>query len=49
MQPKRHRQNPLICDINVAAFASVMLALLYLFMSPKFDGYCGRQTGKTRW
>jgi biopolymer transport protein ExbD/biopolymer transport protein TolR len=41
MQPMRHRPNQLICNINVAAFASVMLALLYLFMSPGVDEYRG--------
>jgi len=41
MQPMRHRPNQLICNINVAAFASVMLALLYLFMSPKLGEYRG--------
>jgi biopolymer transport protein ExbD/biopolymer transport protein TolR len=39
MKPMRHRPNQLICNINVAAFASVMLALLYLFMPWRADEY----------
>lgn len=30
----RHRSNGLICNIDVTAFAGVMLVLVYLFMSP---------------
>jgi len=30
----RNRSNELICSINVAGFASVMLVFLYVFMSP---------------
>src|SRR6266851_1607602 len=37
MQPKRHRPNQLICDINVAGFAGVMLALLWLLMPSPGD------------
>lgn len=37
MQPKQHRPSQLICNINVAGFAGVMFALLYLFMPNAAD------------
>jgi biopolymer transport protein ExbD/biopolymer transport protein TolR len=37
MQPKRHRPIQLICNINVAGFVGVMLALLYLFIPISVD------------
>jgi biopolymer transport protein TolR len=41
MHLKRHRPDQLICNINVAGFVGVMLALLYLFMPVNVDGHRG--------
>ncbi len=39
MQLKRHRPSQLICDINVAGFVGVMLALLWMFMPMTTDAH----------
>lgn len=39
VRPVRHRPNELICNINVTGFASVMLAVLYLFMYRQVDAH----------
>jgi biopolymer transport protein ExbD len=44
MQPARHRPNQLICSVNVAAFASVMIALLSMFLCRQVDVH-----GAPRW
>ncbi|MGD0508783.1 MAG: biopolymer transporter ExbD [Terriglobales bacterium] len=44
MHLKRHRPNQLICNINIAGFASVMLALLYMFICRQADA-----PGPQRW